>query len=139
MPHVVESVRGKTLLIIDDSIVRGNNIKREKELLDEVQSGRIYHANYTPPIGVVGDDNIPRGCMFGVDMPPDDDFIARKHSVDEISRITGVHMIYISVAGMFSVFERLGMPKENLCTYCIGGKHPFTDEQPTGLRRISHK
>ena len=125
MPHVVKQVKGKSVLVIDDSIVRGNNIKRERKLLEEAGVGEMWHANYTPPIGVVGRDKIPRGCLFGVDMPPDDDFMARGKNIEEISRENGMGMIYISIEGMLNVFENLGMPRKNLCTYCIGGEHPF--------------
>jgi glutamine phosphoribosylpyrophosphate amidotransferase len=89
--------------------------------------------SYTPPIGIIGSDGVPRGCMFGVDMPPveneDHKFIARdgmrNRTIDEISKLIGMRVMYLSVEGMLEVFEELGMPRENLCTYCIGGEHPF--------------
>ncbi len=125
MPGAPATVRGKSVLVIDDSVVRGNNIIREKELLEEAEAGAIYHAAYTPPIGVMGADGIPRGCLFGVDMPPQDDFVARGRSVAQIGALTGVNMVYLSLEAMLSVFESLGMPAGHLCTYCVGGKHPF--------------
>lgn len=119
-------LEGKRIVSIDDSMVRGNNSKRERELLCEKGGAeKIYHLNYTPPIGIIGQDGIPRGCLFGVDMPPDDNFIARERTQDEISSEMGMPVVYISTKGMLKVFNRLGIPEENLCTYCIGGKHPF--------------
>jgi glutamine phosphoribosylpyrophosphate amidotransferase len=58
-------------------------------------------------------------------MPSDDNFIARGRTQAEISDEMGMPVIYISIEGMLEVFKKLGIPEENLCSYCIGGKHPF--------------
>ncbi len=123
---IQEFLKGKRIISIDDSMVRGNNSKREKDLLyANAGAKKVYHANYTPPIGIVGSDGVPRGCLFGVDMPPDDNFIARGRTQEEISDEMGMHVVYISSKGMLKVYEELGISEQNLCTYCIGGKHPF--------------
>jgi amidophosphoribosyltransferase len=125
----MEHLRGMTVVTIDDSMVRGNNSRRERDLLyNEAGIEKVYHMNYTPPIGIVGDDGVPRGCMFGVDMPPDDVFLARNRTLDEISADMGMPVSYISVEGMLRTYETLGMCRGELCTYCIGGKHPFEDQ-----------
>ena len=85
----------------------------------------MCHLNYTPPIGIRGEDGVPRGCMFGVDMGPSDDFLARDRTPEQINQELGLQIVYISPAGMLDTFESVGMPRENLCTYCIGGCHPF--------------
>jgi amidophosphoribosyltransferase len=119
-------LRGQVGVVVDDSTVRGNNAKKECELLtNEAKLEKVYHANYTPPIGIVGEDSVPRGCSFGIDMPPDDDFIARGRTIEEISEEVGMPMIYLSQDGMLKAFGKAGLSRENLCTYCIGGKHPF--------------
>jgi amidophosphoribosyltransferase len=131
VPHVNGSpirkyLKGKVIISIDDSIVRGNNSKRERDLF-YTQGGvkKVYHLNYTPQIGIMGRDGVPRGCLFGVDMPPDDNFIARGRTQKEISDAMGMQVGYISFKGMLDVYKRLGIPGENLCTYCIGGPHPL--------------
>jgi glutamine phosphoribosylpyrophosphate amidotransferase len=107
-------------------MVRGNNSKRERELLYKKGGAeKVYHVNYTPPIGIVDQDGVPRGCLFGVDMPPDDNFIARGRTKAEISDEMGMPVIYISTKGMLEVFNKLGIPEKHLCSYCIGGAHPF--------------
>ncbi len=123
---VVEALRGKHVLMIDDSIVRGNNSKYAGEILyTQGQAGKVSLGSCTPPIGIIGDDDIARGCEFGVDMPPTDTFIARGRSREEISKELGMEVGYLSREGMSRVFESMGMPREHLCMYCIGGKHPF--------------
>jgi len=125
---IKEFLKQKEVISIDDSMVRGNNSKRERDLL-YIHGGvrKVYHVNYTPQIGIVGKDGIPRGCLFGVDMPPDDSFIARGRTQEEISKEMGMQVVYISFEGMLNVYERLGIPQDSLCTYCIGGKYPFHD------------
>jgi len=130
-PRMEDILRDKTVLVIDDSIVRGNNSKYGCELLKKCNIKKIYYASYTPKIGIIGKDNILRGCMFGVDMPPEDDFIVRtengirNRTDEEIDSALEVKTHFMSLEGMFRAFERAGMRRENLCSFCIGGEHPF--------------
>ncbi len=127
------SLNGKTIVLIDDSTIRGNNCKRARELLMKAGAKKIYLLNYTPRIGIIGSDKIKRGCLFGVDMPPSDEFVVRtndskRNRTDkEISQELGMQTFFLSPEGLFKVFERLGIPRKNLCSFCIGGSHPFKD------------
>ncbi|MCR4284433.1 MAG: hypothetical protein NUV97_00105 [archaeon] len=124
--NIKESLRGKTIAIVDDSTVRGNNSKKAIELLKkEVDVKKIYFINYTPKIGIVPSDGVPRGCSYGVDMPPTDNFISRKKTDEEISEEIGAEVKFLSVEGMLKGFEKLGISREKLCYFCIGGKRPF--------------
>jgi amidophosphoribosyltransferase len=131
LPNVEKSLTGKTIVLIDDSTIRGNNSKRAIEILKRIGVKKIFLLNYTPRIGIIGGDGTPRGCMWGVDMPPEDDFIVRdkeklKNRSDlDISREIGAEIRFLSIEGMFRAFERCGIKRENLCSYCIGGRHPF--------------
>ena len=132
LPEMENFLNGKTLLSMDDSTIRGNNSRRERELLYKIARVKeSIHASYTPQVGIIGDDGIKRGCLFGVDQPPDDNFIARSidgksnRTLEEISADLGMPTFYLSMEGMLNGFEKLGMKRKDLCTYCIGGKHPF--------------
>ena len=125
IPGAVSGVRGRSVLVVDDSIVRGNNIRRERALLEEIGLREAYHALYTPPIGIIGDDGVPRGCRFGIDMPPNDTFFARDRSMEQMHEAAGAQVVYLTIEGMLKVYERLGIAPENLCTYCIGGPYPY--------------
>lgn len=123
---ITELLKNKTVILIDDSTIRGNNSLRARDLLyNEAKVKKAYLVNYTPQIGIIGHDGILRGCMFGVDMPPNDNFIARGRTIEEISEKIGMPTYYISIEGMFRAFEKVGIPKQTLCSYCIGGEHPF--------------
>ncbi len=125
IPDLVPAIDGRRLLVVDDSIVRGNNMRHERVLLSKVGIGGATKALYTPPIGVAGEDGVERGCLFGIDMPPDDDFYARGRTLEEMRDDEEGSIVYLTVDGMLEAFERLGMPRSRLCTYCIGGPHPY--------------
>ena len=131
IPEYTHSLKGKTVVLIDDSTIRGNNCKRAKELLINAGVKKVFLLNYTPKIGIIGKDKIKRGCLFGVDMPPNDEFIVRtqdgkRNRTDkEISEQLGMDVFFLSPEGLFKVFERVGIQRNNLCSFCIGGKHPF--------------
>jgi len=133
VPSINGDLKGKVLCLIDDSIIRGNNSIRAIKLAKEHGVKKIYLVSYTPPIGIIGDDGEPRGCNLGVDMPTDDKFVIRKvvdgkevnRTYAEVGEVLGAEVYYLSVEGMFKTFKELGMPRENLCSYCVGGKHPF--------------
>lgn len=124
--NIKEALDEKTIIIIDDSTIRGNNSKRAIELLKkETGVKKIYLLNYTPKIGIIPPDDIPRGCLYGVDMPPNDNFVVRNNTNEGINEKIGAEVYFLSVEGMLKVFENLGIPRENLCYFCIGGKKPF--------------
>jgi len=131
----------KTVVVIDDSVVRGNNSKRAIGLLFAAGIKKIYFASYTPKIGIDG-----RFCGDGVDMPQNDDFLARNRSDKQISeyvmsklrkdfaegRIEGTFsedwelvFHFMEVEDMLGGFEELRMSRDKLCTYCIARPHPF--------------
>jgi glutamine phosphoribosylpyrophosphate amidotransferase len=59
-------------------------------------------------------------------MPPHADrFIARGRTLDQISAEIQMPVRYLSVEKMLQAFEACGLPRQTLCTYCIGGRHPF--------------
>ena len=125
-------LKGKSIGVVDDSIVRGNNAVYARNLLMANGVREIHFISYTSKIGIIGSDGVKRGCSFGIDMPPDDDFVTRSEdgkrnrTDEEISRIMGMNIHYMPYEAMLEVFERMGMPRDNLCTFCIGGRYPFS-------------
>ncbi|MFA5993018.1 MAG: hypothetical protein WC796_04900 [Candidatus Pacearchaeota archaeon] len=131
-PETKEQIQGKTIVVIDDSGVRGTNAQRAKQLLYE-QAGvkEAIYVVYTPPIGQIDENHLSRGCLYGVDMPPNDKFMTRKENgienrtLAEISEFIGMPVFYLSLKGMLDVFSQHGIKPGHLCTFCIGGKKPF--------------
>ncbi len=140
IPSAVDRIRGKKVAVIEDSIVRGTVARRVRDLLiTEAGVAEATLCSYTPPIGIIGEDNVARGCEYGVDMPteetPNHKFIARisdekmspvrNATLDEISQKAGMPVRYLSTSGLARVFEKVGLPFSGMCSYCIGGKKPF--------------
>ena len=130
-PLAIPLIRGKTGIVVDDSLVRGTVTRRSRYLMYEVAHVKdVYFASYTPQIGIIGNDEIPRGCdIGGGDMPSKENknnkFLARNRTSDEIDKFVGAKVYFLSTKGLRKVYEKRGMPFGNLCTYCIGGEHPF--------------
>lgn len=130
LPEMEKFVDNKSIILIDDSTVRGNNSKHAVNLLKKAGAKKIYLLNYTSRIGIIGSDAKPRGCLWGVDMPLEDNFIvrdlesARNRESSEISKEIGAEVYFLSPQEMFNAFERCGIKKENLCSFCIGGENP---------------
>ncbi|MBN2142568.1 hypothetical protein JW711_04525 [Candidatus Woesearchaeota archaeon] len=132
-PVIIPDLKGATLVVIDDSIVRGNNAKHAIRMLADAGVKKVYFLSYTPKIGIIGEDGEPRGCMWGVDMPPTDTFLARGRDNKEMTAELKpekhpefeLEVRYLSREGMMRAYESLGIRREGLCTHCIGGKRPF--------------
>ena len=62
-------------------------------------------------------------------MPPDppegEEFIARGRTPEQVSAKMGMPVVYLSPQSMLAAFRQAGIPETNLCTFCIGGCHPF--------------
>ena len=129
-PEMRDVLEGRRVIIIDDSIVRGTNSRHLSKLLSNTGVEHAYLLSCTPRIGIIGDDGEPRGCEWGVDMPPDSEFIARdadtaqNRSARDISRIVGLDVRYLSVDGLKRSYQDAGINPETLCTFCIGGPRP---------------
>lgn len=126
-------LKGKRIIVIDDSIVRLNNAKYVVESLRKRGVEWIGLMSGTPVIGEPVDGE-KRGCLFGVDMPPEDQFaIVRYGSLEGIREAANCDQLhYITLEGL----ERAhGTSLDNRCTYCIGGPNPIPQEELREMER----
>ena len=108
------AVDGKRVLIIDDSIVRGTTLKILIGMLRKAGAKEVHVRIGCPPVIAP--------CFYGVDMKTRDQFIANKHSVDEIRDIIGADSLgYISIEGLV---EAIGFKEDDLCLACVNNKYP---------------
>jgi len=139
-PNFLHLIKGRTILELEDSTVRGNNGARTVELFAPYEPKKIIMMKYTPKVGLITSDGVAHGCESGVDMPPhSEDFIARGRNDEEIAvemiRLAqensgmsidiNLQVRYISEDGFFSAFEKTGMPRDRLCYFCLSGPRPF--------------
>ncbi len=114
MIPIKSTVRGKRIVIVDDSIVRGTTLKILVSMLRDAGATEVHVRIGSPPIIAP--------CYYGVDMKTRDQFIATKLSQEGIREMLGADSLgYISIAGLV---EAVGMPAEELCLACTNGKYP---------------
>ncbi len=107
-------IEGKRVIVIDDSIVRGNTSKRLVEILREGGAKEVHFLVSSPPI--------KHTCHFGIDTPSRKYLIGAQHSVDEINEILGSDSLgYLSIDGLM---ESVGM-KDGCCLACFDGNYPM--------------
>jgi amidophosphoribosyltransferase len=116
-----DNVRGKRVLVIDDSIVRGNTSGPLVKLLRDGGASEIHMRITCPPIR--------HPCYMGVDMGVYDDLIAHRLTLEEIRlKIGADSLYYLSLPGMMRAVGRT----EGYCTACFNGDYPLEiDAQQT--------
>jgi amidophosphoribosyltransferase len=111
---------GKDVLLVDDSIVRGNTAARIVQMARDAGAKKVYLASTSPPLVAP--------CPYGIDMATKREFVASGRTNDEITRLLGVdHLIYLDRAAMNEA-ARAGNPKiEQFCNACFTGEYPTGD------------
>ncbi|MEN2997590.1 MAG: amidophosphoribosyltransferase [Brevinematia bacterium] len=105
-------VRGKKLVLIDDSIVRGTTMRRIVELLKKNGVREIHLRVASPPV--------KSPCYFGIDFPSTEELIANQKTISEIRRYLNVESIkYLKLNDMMELVEG----NENFCNSCFSGKY----------------
>jgi amidophosphoribosyltransferase len=116
---LTQILKGKRVIVVDDSIVRGNTSRPIVDLLRRAGVSEIHMRISSPPIR--------HPCFMGVDMATFDELIAHRLSEEEIRRELNVDTLgYLSMEGMLRAVDR---PGPDFCLACFDGLYP--------LRRLS--
>jgi amidophosphoribosyltransferase len=111
-------IKDKNVLLLDDSIVRGNTSKEIVRLLKECGAKKVYFAVAAPPI------KFP--CVYGIDMPTRQELIAHnKESMEEIRKEIGADfLIYQELDDLVDCVHEGNPEVREYCTACFSGKYP---------------
>ena len=110
-----DSIRGKRLVVIDDSIVRGTTTKQVVQALREAGATEVHIRITCPPV--------QWPCFYGIDMPTRQELIGADLTVEEIRAYVGADSLgYLSLDGMVAA---AGAPKESFCRACFDGEYPI--------------
>jgi amidophosphoribosyltransferase len=115
-----EIVGGKRLVVVDDSIVRGNTTRQIIQMLRDAGAREVHLRISAPPIR--------NPCFYGIDMHTRDEMVAHERTVEEVAEHLGADSLaYISLEG---VYEAIGSGRERHCDACFSGDYPLdgTDE-----------
>ncbi len=123
-------LKGKRVIIVDDSIVRGTTSKKLIKMIRNSGAKEVHFRVSSPPI--------ISPCFYGIDMPTKKELIASYKSVEQIRKYLDVDSLeYLSLEGMLSMHS---LPKEDFCVACFSGKYPTRIEKKKGklvLERIA--
>jgi amidophosphoribosyltransferase len=117
-------VAGKRVVVVDDSIVRGNTTRQIVQLLFDVGASEVHLRVSSPP--VIGQ------CFYGIDLADPDEMIASNRTVDEIrEHIGATSLAYISLEGLQDATRR---PASRLCRACLTRDYPTN--VPTDAKKM---
>jgi amidophosphoribosyltransferase len=107
-------VAGKRVVVVDDSIVRGNTTRQIVRMLFDAGASEVHVRVSAPP--VIGQ------CFYGIDLADPEEMIAHDKSVDEIRDYIGAtSLAYLSHDGLVAATRR---PENELCRACLTGNYP---------------
>jgi len=117
------AIAGKRLVVVDDSIVRGNTTRKLVKLLRDSGAAEVHMRITSPPV--------EWPCFYGIDTDTRDQLIAATHSVEEIREHIGADSLaYLSLGAMIGA---TGTGGESFCLACFSGEYPI--DIPDNVRR----
>jgi len=112
---LTEVVKDKRLVVVDDSIVRGNTTRQIVQMLRDSGAAEVHMRISAPPI--------KHPCHYGIDMSTREELIAHGRSVAEVCAEIGADSLhYLSLEG---VYEAVGQSRETHCDACFSGDYPL--------------
>ncbi len=109
-----EVVDGKRVVVVDDSIVRGNTAKSRVRLLRRAGAREVHMRISCPPH--------VSPCFYGIDFPSKNELLACNNTMEEIKKFLDVDSVgYLSLEGMLAATTQ---DKNNFCSACFSGKYP---------------
>ena len=110
-----EVVRGKRIVVVDDSIVRGNTTRQIVKMLRDAGATQVHMRISAPPI------RYP--CHYGIDMSTSEEMIAHGRSVEEVAKeLDCDSLAYLSLEG---VYRAIRSTRETHCDACFTGEYPL--------------
>ncbi|MGI8713327.1 MAG: amidophosphoribosyltransferase [Solirubrobacteraceae bacterium] len=110
-----EVVEGKRLVVVDDSIVRGNTTRQIVQMLRDAGAAEVHLRISAPPI--------KHPCHYGIDMSTREEMIAHGRTVEQVSAEIGADSLhYLSLEG---VYEAVGASRAEHCDACFSGDYPL--------------
>lgn len=118
---ISEIVRGRRIVVVDDSIVRGTTTREKMQQIRDAGASEIHLRISCPPIR--------HPCYFGVDFAQREQLIAHEREVEDIRRFLGVDTLcYLSKEGMLACVKH---PPGTYCTACFDGDYRLDPDHPT--------
>ena len=124
--------RGKNVLLVDDSIVRGTTSRQIIKLAREAGARKVYFASAAPPV------RYPN--VYGIDMPAASELIANGRTVEEIRVLIGAdRLIYQDLSGLIRSVRHNNSDTREFDTSCFSGEYVTNDVTEEYLRVLESR
>src|ERR1700742_1319282 len=121
--------RGKNVLLVDDSIVRGTTSAQIIDLAREAGAKKVYFASAAPPV------RFPN--VYGIDMPATSELVAANRTVDEVAHLIGADwLVYQDLEDLVSACHHDDSRVTEFDTSCFSGEYVTGDVTPEYLERL---
>ncbi len=121
---IPETLAGRRVVVVDDSIVRGTTTRKLVALLRDAGAREVHLRIFSPPI--------KWPCFYGIDMATRDELVAATHTVEEVRDLCGADSLgYLSTQGLA---KALGVSAKHFCWACLTGQYPIP--VPRELREV---
>ena len=111
---VREIIEGRRVVVIDDSIVRGNTTRQIVAMLRDAGAREVHMRISAPPI--------KWPCFYGIDMPDQDELIGSRLDVEGVrAHVAADSLAHLSVEGMIASTQ---IPGDQFCTACFTSRYP---------------
>lgn len=115
----IKSVKGKRIILVDDSIVRGTTSKKIVDMMRQAGAAEVHMRISSPPTAWP--------CFYGIDTPRREKLLAGTHSVEQMAEIIGADSLaFISIDGMYRAVGEAKRNDDNpqFCDACFTGEYP---------------
>ncbi|MFT6332038.1 MAG: amidophosphoribosyltransferase [Lentimonas sp.] len=115
-----EVIKGKRVILVDDSIVRGTTSKKIVQMVRDAGAKEVFMLIASPPT--------VDSCFYGVDTPDKKDLMAANHDLEQMARLIGVDKLaYISIDGLYKAVGEGKRDVDNpqYCDACFTGDYPI--------------
>jgi amidophosphoribosyltransferase len=124
--------RGKNVLLVDDSIVRGTTSKQIIKLAREAGADKVYFASAAPPV------RCPN--VYGIDMPAASELVANNRTIEEIETLIGADkLIYQDLHGLIRSVRHDKTPIKEFDTSCFSGEYVTGDVTDAYLSELEQR
>ncbi|HVV01421.1 MAG TPA: amidophosphoribosyltransferase, partial [Verrucomicrobiae bacterium] len=126
---ITELVKGKRVVVVDDSIVRGTTCKARVNNLKEAGATEVHVLVSCPPH--------MHPCVYGIDFPDRSKLMAANHSIEEIRNYLNADSLhYLSQDGLIAA---TGLPANSFCMACYDGNYPVKFDPATDKHIIERR
>jgi amidophosphoribosyltransferase len=123
---------GQKVLLVDDSIVRGNTSRSIIQMVRNAGAAKIYFASYSAPL--------TNPCVYGIDMQTRGEFIAKDSTPEQIAAKIGADaVIYQDLKEMENAVKKQNKQVKSFCKACFTGIYPTADVSARVLKQIEEE